>query len=473
MRRPEQIQEIVIAGGGLAGLEAVLALRALAGHRVRITLVTDAPLLPDRPSAVQEPFGRGQARSYDVRALADDQRVELVLDRLATVHADRHTVDLAGGDELTYDILVIATGADSVAALPDATQFRGARDVPAMRAVVDDLRTGTAASVAFVLPDPSTWPVPLYELALMTGAELRAEARHGVRVTIVTPEPDPLAIFGAAAAAPLRSLLEDRGVTVVTRARAVRVEPGSVRLADGRTVAADRVVALAASVARPPRGVPRDADGFVPVDAHGRVKGIADVYAAGDVTDHVPVKQGGLATQQADAVAEAIAARLGAIDEPRPFRPVIRGVLLVNGVPLYLRADLSGNGDGATVEHLPRTAASPAALWWPPAKVAGRYLAPYFATARPRLLAPAVLVDRPTRPVPAPAGDRSAPAELALALADADARVGDFDAAVRALDAATALQGVLAPEYERKRRQWLTNMTSARTGATVDPPREA
>ena len=51
-------------------------------------------------------------------------------------------------------------------------------------------------------------------------------------------------------------------------------------------------------------GVPQTRDGFVPVDRHGRVDGLPDVYAAGDIT-RFPVKQGGLAAQQADAAAES------------------------------------------------------------------------------------------------------------------------------------------------------------------------
>jgi sulfide:quinone oxidoreductase len=86
------------------------------------------------------------------------------------------------------------------------------------------------------------------------------------------------------------------------------------------------------------------------------------VLAAGDVTDF-PLKQGGLATQQADAAAEAILAELGALDDPAPFRPVLRGVLFTDREPVELRG--------------PTASADAAALWWPPGKIAGRRLWPY------------------------------------------------------------------------------------------------
>jgi sulfide:quinone oxidoreductase len=96
------------------------------------------------------------------------------------------------------------------------------------------------------------------------------------------------------------------------------------------------------------------------------------VFAAGDATSF-PVKQGGLAAQQADAVAEMIATSAGVDIDPQPFRPILRGLLLTGGPPRYLQADISGrSGDDSTI--------SGEALWWPPDKLAGRYLAPYLSS---------------------------------------------------------------------------------------------
>jgi sulfide:quinone oxidoreductase len=143
---------------------------------------------------------------------------------------------------------------------------------------------------------------------------------------------------------------------------------------------------------------------------------------------------------------------------------------MTGGAPLYLRAEPQRLLRGATVAEAPRrrwtsTAASAVSgqpLWWPPAKLAGRYLAPYLATARPQPLSAGLLADR----IPAPARsasdtDYEDALELALLMADCDARWGDFDAALHALDAAQALHGALPSEYEAKRRQW----TAAARGA--------
>ena len=117
-------------------------------------------------------------------------------------------------------------------------------------------------------------------------------------------------------------------------------------------------------------GLPSDAEGFIPIDERARVKGVEDVYAAGDGTTF-PIKQGGLATQQADAAAEHIAARFGADIDPQPFHPVLRGMLLTGDDSLSLAHSLTGGeGEGS---------ASADYLWWPPHKVSGRYLAPWMA----------------------------------------------------------------------------------------------
>jgi sulfide:quinone oxidoreductase len=147
------------------------------------------------------------------------------------------------------------------------------------------------------------------------------------------------------------------------------------------------VIALPGLRGRPIAGLPQDGDGFVTVDEHGRVDGLDDVYAAGDMTTF-PLKQGGLAAQQADAAAEAMLAGLGAPIAPRAFEGVLRGVLYTDREPAYLRA---GAGAAAT----PRAWS----MWWPPSKIAGRHLAPYLAVRAGAPRAPEVRPDVGAVPV--------------------------------------------------------------------------
>jgi sulfide:quinone oxidoreductase len=307
------------------------------------------------------------------------------------------------------------------------------------------------------------WSLPLYELALMTAAHVRDHGAAGVRIHLITPEEEPLELFGPDTARAISPLLLARGIELHCSSMPVEVDGRAVALAGGGHVPAERVVTLPRLEGPSLPGLPRDSHGFIPVDAHGRVLDVTDVFAAGDVTAF-PLKQGGLAAQQADAVAEQIAAEAGVALRPRPFSPVLRGLLLTGGAPLYLRAEPQrlGRATSVAIDAPSRrrsgrgaSVAGGQALWWPPAKIAGRYLAPFLATARPDLLRPETLADRAPLPGARASDDEQDEAvELALLLADCDAQWGDYRSALDALDAAEAMRGVLPPEFQAKRRAW-------------------
>jgi sulfide:quinone oxidoreductase len=129
-------------------------------------------------------------------------------------------------------------------------------------------------------------------------------------------------------------------------------------------------VALPRAVGPALPGLPRDARGFIPTDLHGKVPGLDSVWAAGDAIAF-PSKQGGLAAQQADAAAQSIAAQAGVEIEPQPFHPVLRGMMLTGRGKAWMRQAPGATGEETSARR---------ALWWPPTKIAGRYLSPYLAT---------------------------------------------------------------------------------------------
>ena len=148
---------------------------------------------------------------------------------------------------------------------------------------------------------------------------------------LAVPEPAPLEAFGPRASAAVGELLDAHGIAFRGGARPVAADAGELEFDDGERIPADAVIALPALRGRPIEGVPHDGEGFVAIDDHGRVEGLDRVYAAGDMTTF-PLKQGGLAAQQADAAVDDILAALGLPIVPRPFEGILRGVLYTDGV---------------------------------------------------------------------------------------------------------------------------------------------
>jgi sulfide:quinone oxidoreductase len=345
-----------------------MALRFMAGSRVGITLVTPDDHFTYRAMSVAEPFGLGSARRHPLKKIARDFGVELVTDALDRAAPNVDRIFTRAGTEIGYDALVLAVGARGRPVWDNAITFAGSRDVEAVRGVVEDIESGAARSAAFVIPSGSTWPLPLYELALMT-AQRAGDDRE---VALYTPEEAPLAVFGREASLDVAAELERAGVHVVASVAATVTPAGEVAAAPHDVPRRfDRIIALPRLEGPSPRGVPHDVHGFIPIDTHGIVRGLKHVYAAGDGTDY-PVKQGGMAASQADAVAEVIAKRAGAGVDPRPFRTLLRGELFTGGDPRFLQGE---RGSRAR----PRSDASDAPLWWPVAKIAGLHLAPYLA----------------------------------------------------------------------------------------------
>jgi sulfide:quinone oxidoreductase len=368
---------VVIAGGGVAALEALLALRRLAEERVSIELLAAEPQFWYRPLAVVEPFELGDMHGLDLSTVADELGAALILGALGSVDVDLSVARTASGGELEYDALLVATGARPLPAIPGALTFRGPADTEAFKALLHELESGSVQRIAFAVPGAVVWPLPLYELMLQTAA--LAARTNECEIVLVTYEEEPLGLFGSDVSAKIASLLDGRGIAVVTRSYAESFDDGLLRLRPEGVVPADRVVALPRLEGPGIAGLPSDPNGFIPTDRHGRVPGTSHVFAAGDATTF-PVKQGGLATQQADAAAEAIAALAGAPVVPQPFRPVLRGLILTGDRPLFARAELTKAGEPFD--------ASREALWWPPAKIAGRHLAPYLAEHSGTILTP-------------------------------------------------------------------------------------
>ncbi|HWK16457.1 MAG TPA: FAD-dependent oxidoreductase [Solirubrobacteraceae bacterium] len=369
-RHPDAELRVLVAGGGVAALEAMLALRALAGERVELRLLAGSPDFVYRPLQVLEPFEADAVVRIPWSEIATSLELTHIPEELVDVDPDAHTVHTTGGHVSEYDVLLLAVGAVRRPVIPGALTIGEPGTSSALRALLGDPDAAGRRRIGFVSPPGVSWTLAIYELALLTARWAEA-AGIAAELVVFTAEAQPLEVMGADASELARRSLADHGIRLRTGTLATVLSDGRMWIDGEGSVPVDGVVALPRLEGPQIGGVTDGDGGFIVVDEHGRVDGEPDVYAAGDATDF-PVKQGGLATQQADTVAAHIAARAGASVDPMPFAPVIRATLLTADGSRFMRRDLT--------QRAPRTDIDDRPLWWPPAKIAGQHLAPYLAT---------------------------------------------------------------------------------------------
>jgi sulfide:quinone oxidoreductase len=346
---------VLIAGGGVAALEATLALRDLAGSRIDVELCSSRGEFIYRPFAVGEPYGATRVIRFDLDSLVGQIGASFHLGGIFSVDLGAGVATTRDGEQIRFDYLVVATGARMLSAVPGSVAFWGVADEGGVSGVVRRLRAGTLRSVAFTMPAGGSWALPLYELALLGSAVLAKSGIEDARLTVVTPEDAPLLLFGRSAAEQMTRLMSEHGIEVITGTLPVEFDGERLRVTPGDPIETDAVVSLPRLEGRRVDGLPHDEDGFLPVDRHCGVVGAERIFAAGDVTSF-PVKRNEVATREADTAAEAIAAAVGCDVEPAPFE--------------WADTPLPSGHDG---------------------KIAGRYLTPFLAVqsdARKRTPAP-------------------------------------------------------------------------------------
>jgi 3-phenylpropionate/trans-cinnamate dioxygenase ferredoxin reductase subunit len=273
--------ELLVIGGGPAGLSAARAYRGAEG-RGPVAIVTDEHRMPyNRPPLTKELL-RGESSEEELpieaEAWLQEHEVSLVSGRAVILDPGRRTVSLSGGRELRYRSCVLATGAEPTR-LPvpgaDHPAVRVIRTLDHVRELTARLRDGDAVVVigsGFI------------------GCEIAASLRRrGHAVALVTDEEQPNAArLDLEAAGYIHCWLVEEGVDVNLGAEVqeITAHDGALEVRAGTVRATGKVVVMAAGVA--PRAELAAAAGLelaggaVPVDAAMRT-GRAGLYAAGDV----------------------------------------------------------------------------------------------------------------------------------------------------------------------------------------------
>jgi sulfide:quinone oxidoreductase len=360
---------VIIVGGGVAALETALALADLAPERTDVTVVAPNSEFIYRPMVVREPFAYAGARRYQLAPIVSHVGATLLRGELDWIDPVNKTIHTKAEEPIEYDALVLALGATITKRYPHALTIDDRDLDETLHGLIQDIEGNYIHKLAFVAPGRMAWPLPLYELAMMTAGRAY-EMQIELETTLVTPEDSPLAIFGSAASSAVAELLVSAKVDVVSSAYAEIPSSDKVLINPGeRHLEVDRVVALPELYGPVLRGIPLAENGFIRVDPYCSVPDVEGIYAAGDATDF-PIKMGGIGSQQADVAAQSIAALAGASVTPERFNPVIHGMLMTHEEPRYLTAHITGgHGFSSEITDTP--------TWSPPSKIVAKYLAPY------------------------------------------------------------------------------------------------
>lgn len=249
---------VIIVGGGVAALETALALADLGRDRTDVTVIAPSTEFVYRPMVVGEPFAHGAARRYPLLPIVRDADATLLQGELGWIDPVRRTIHTKADESIEYDALVLALGASIGKRYKYALTIDDRDLDETTHGLIQDVEGGFIHKLAFVAPGRMAWPLPLYELALMTAGRAY-DMGIDLATTIITPEDGPLAIFGASASSSMTELLARASIGTINsayaevpNAREVVVNPGNRHIEVDRVIALPRAVRT--GVARYPTG---------------------------------------------------------------------------------------------------------------------------------------------------------------------------------------------------------------------------
>lgn len=347
---------IVVLGGGFAGLESAFYLRERLGDRVGLALVSDRNEFLFKPNTIYVPFGADPASLLIPLAKPAGRRdIELVHGAFESLDLDSKHVR-AGGRDLRYDFLVLATGAgmrpEEIPGLAEhAETIWTPLELLSLRErlahVAERASQGERQTVLFAVPPNNKCAGPLYEIVFMLETWLRRKGlRDRVEIVWTTFEQSFIQAFGPKLHDVVMEEFAGRGIEGRTGWRLAAVEPGEARYENGERKRFDLLVAFPPYVAAVEyEGLPADDRGFLATElASRRVRGHERVYAPGDAGDF-PVKQAFLAFLGADAAAEDIAARIRGTEPAFVFDPVSMCVMEQLDKATFAQVPLELTGD--------------------------------------------------------------------------------------------------------------------------------
>ena len=306
--------KIVIMGAGIGGMSAAYEIRRSVGNEHAITVVGDGPLFNFTPSNPWLAVGwrKADAIRLDVTRPLESRDIHFVPIAASKVVPEANRIDLADGNSIDYDYLVITTGPRlaferAPGSGPDGfsqSVCTGAHAEKAWQAYQEFLKNPGPVVVG-ALQGASCFG-PAYEFAMILDTDLRRrKLRDRVPMTFITSEPY-IGHMGLGGIGDSKGLLEselrDRHVKWITNARVTSVEQDKVNveeLDEKGAVANTHQVPFAYSMLIPPfagvdavKGIEGlvNPGGFVLIDAHQRNPKYPNIFSAGVCVAIPPVE---------------------------------------------------------------------------------------------------------------------------------------------------------------------------------------
>lgn len=297
------VKRVVVIGGNFGGLAAALELKHELGDDVAVTVVSASDRFLFNPSLIWLPFGKRKAAdiTFPLEPTFDAHGVEFVHAEATAIDPVAHTVTIAGGTQLAYDYLIVATGyrnnfdvvpglgpegfAQSITTLPDAE-----RAGAAWRDFLDD-----PGPVVIGATQGASCFGAAYEFLFNMAHQLRkAKLNKITSLTFLTAEPfvGHFGIGGLPGGEKLlKVFLKKEGIAARTEVAFEEVGGDYVKLTDGSKVAFAYAMVIPPFVGQDlVRAVPglTDDKGYIPVEDTYQSKAYPEIYAAG-IAAQVPV----------------------------------------------------------------------------------------------------------------------------------------------------------------------------------------
>ena len=272
---------VVVVGGGFAGLESLFYLKHKLHDKADLTLVSGEPEFLFKPNIIYVPFGESPDKfRIDLRKPLEKQHIEFVQGHVDQIDPANRMV-AASGKEVSYDYLVVATGAkmraDEIPGLAEhSNTVWTPDDMLKLRAQIEWAKERAdekqRTRFVFLVPPNNKCSGPLYEMVLMLDTHLRRQKiRESVDLIYATKEESFIEAFGPRLNTVVTDEFRQRNIEGHKGFVVTGVEPNRIAFQNGETLSFDVLVSFPPYIASTAfADLPTDNRNFIHVDHETR-----------------------------------------------------------------------------------------------------------------------------------------------------------------------------------------------------------